>query len=623
MDEGKKLALIMLGFQNPSTKHNTCVTLDVMSLIQDTEMSFNPGQNKQLLGILLEDIFNKAELCKIGHAMSEGVVALKHQLGVKSINMLDMQIAYEVFTGKSTKASKSDLYELCGLENSTKPFKTGTLDIDTNKEQNSESYKTASSEIGDTEMLRSAFSDRISKTQIDQIPKTHTFLHSINIFFQMFASCENNQVKEMNGLTFKQRLKIVQKATESRIQRHAENITSGQKRDPRVSSTTLSDEVLEQIEANKVGLSKKIVIYEETSSIMDLIPFKFRDKLSSDYSILTEATQNSDNENLSQLRDIVMEVGQRPYAYFGKQKREWICKDEHFRIGINDIELLTNPLIDRFGPNNRAVLDGSLHRISCMRSKTNQIYSLTYRIGRAVMGLSNIIEDILCGPSSKSVIKPSILILGYPGTGKTTVIRDITNALSSQMFNVIVVDTSNEICGDGLVLHFSVGMARRMMVPKIEDQAQILIEAVQNHTPDVVVCDEIGRFSEVKATKTVKERGVRCIGSAHGNLRSLVENPELNGLVGGIDDVTLGDKEATDYMIKNDKKVFSKTVKQRVGSPLFDVIIELDPGTLNEWTIVKDVGSAVDKILVGEKYPAEIRRRNPETDFFTREEITC
>ena len=262
--------------------------------------------------------------------------------------------------------------------------------------------------------------------------------------------------------------------------------------------------------------SRVDLFHPDIGSILDLIPLEFRDELSSEASFLAGGLEH--NPKYSQLRDIIMEVGQRPYAYFGKQKREWICKDERFRISIKDMELLTKPILNRFGPNNRAVLDGSLHRISCMRSKTDQIYSLTYRIGRAVLGQSNMIEDILSKPSmnsSSSMQHPSVLIMGFPGTGKTTVIRDITNYLSNQMFNVIVVDTSNEICGDGLILHFSVGMARRMMVPKLDEQANVLIEAVQNHTPDVIVCDEIGRFPEVKATKTVKERGARCIGSCH------------------------------------------------------------------------------------------------------------
>ena len=369
-------------------------------------------------------------------------------------------------------------------------------------------------------------------------------------------------------------------------------------------------------------LSNKLEIFDDINSILELIPLSFRDKITTESSELMSNTIPS--RELQNLCDIVMEVGQRPYAYFGAQRREWICQDENLRITLDDMKKLTEPLLHKFAPNNRAVLDGSLHRISCIRSKTNQIYSLTYRIGRAVLSHSNLIEDILCASSEKTSSQYSVLVMGRPGSGKTTVIRDVANKLSNQMLNVIVVDTSNEVCGDGLLPHFSVGMARRMMVPSLDQQASVLIEAVQNHTPDVIICDEIGRTSEVKAMKTVKERGVQCVSSAHGNLRSLVDNVELNGLVGVVEEVTLGDEAAREYQRDNNKTVFSKLVRQRVGPPVFDVVIELTPGKFNEWVIVKNVGSAVDNILKGKTYPAEIRTRDPENpDRFSTDNIIC
>ena len=200
-----------------------------------------------------------------------------------------------------------------------------------------------------------------------------------------------------------------------------------------------------------------------------------------------------------------MEYGKRPYAYFSSGgKREWLSHKKDLKLSMEDIKSMIHPLEEKFGPDNRAGIDGSLHRISCMRDKTREIYSLTYRVGRAVIGNTQLIQDIL-GLDKNNLDVKSILILGPPGSGKTTIIRDIARILSEEMKNVIVVDTSNEICGDGLIPHFSVGMARRMMVPSLEQQASILIEAVQNHTPDVIICDEIGRQEEVVASRTVKE----------------------------------------------------------------------------------------------------------------------
>ena len=262
----------------------------------------------------------------------------------------------------------------------------------------------------------------------------------------------------------------------------------------------------------------KYEIHDNVGPLLDLIPMRLVDRLPNNKFDGWE--NNIKQSEMETLRDIILEYGERPYAYFGPGRREWLCHDASFQIGTEDIKSLTRPLEDKFGPDNRAGIDGSLHRISCMRSKTKAIYSLTYRVGRAVIGNSNLIQDIL-GADKQNLETHSILILGPPGSGKTSIIRDIARILSDAMKNVVVVDTSNEICGDGLKRHFSVGMARRMMVPTLDDQASILIEAVQNHTPDVIICDEIGRKEEVVSAQTVKERGVRCIASAHGSLRSL------------------------------------------------------------------------------------------------------
>ena len=590
--DDKDLSRIVLGFPDEKSGEVICVVLDVSCLLRDK--TFNPKQNKELLSMTLEKVFSKDNLCKIGYSMPNGITALKNQLGIKTKNIIDMQIAYEVFTGDSRKASLSDIFTVCGID--------------------SPDTKNDGIHRWDHELDISTFlAQDYSICQMF----TSIFCHCINTFFEQFQKSQNLNISELDGLNFKQRLQIVQKATEARVS----NLDINGPIQSNDTQLKFSKEVSDQIATKKIGTAK-IQIYDDLDSVLNLIPFHYRDKLSPNSSLSQFSTEN-DDDNLARLRDIVMEVGRRPYGFYGKLDRDWICHDENFRLSLFDIETLSQPLLERFGPNNRAVLDGSLHRISCMRSKSGQIYSLTYRIGRAIVGQCNMIEDILYDVTKSVACKASILIMGFPGTGKTTIIRDIVNKLSSQMFNVIVVDTSNEICGDGLILHHSVGMARRMMVPYLDKQAQVLIEAVQNHTPDAIVCDEIGRLSEVLATKTVKERGVRCIGSAHGNLRSLVENSELNGLIGGVQEVTLGDEQARAYQTKYDKTEFSKLVKQRAGKPLFDVIVELNPNDFNEWTVVKDVGSAVDDILVGNKYSAEIRRREGNTEYYTKETVRC
>mmetsp|Transcript_91774 Transcript_91774/g.259115 ORF Transcript_91774/g.259115 Transcript_91774/m.259115 type:complete len:200 (-) Transcript_91774:385-984(-) len=182
-------------------------------------------------------------------------------------------------------------------------------------------------------------------------------------------------------------------------------------------------------------------------------------------------------------------------------------------------------------------------------------------------------------------------------------------------YSVVIVDTSKEICGDCLVLHRSVGMSRRMVVADINKQAGVLIEAVQNHTPDVIVVDEIGRHEEVDAARTVKARGVRLFGSAHGNLPGLVRNSMLNGLVGGVETVHIGDAEARRQQQHQQQRSGgpSKVRSQRAGAPVFDAILELQPGRFDEWRVVTDVARAVDSILAGRPYLCQRRARDPAT----------
>ena len=333
----------------------------------------------------------------------------------------------------------------------------------------------------------------------------------------------------------------------------------------------------------------KLTVDTETDQLFALLPPQVEQKLS--------------GLPLYCLRDIIFDLGQPARASF-MQSGGNLIQNLSDELGGNvmqsDLDSILERLEGKFGPDNRAGLDGCLHRISAMRNLQDQIYGLTFRVGRSIRGNAEMMRDLLLGADA-----PSILVMGVPGTGKTTIIREACRMISASNFNVCVVDTSNEICGDGDVPHPSVGLARRMMVPSLAVQGKVMVECLQNHTPDVIVIDEIGRSQEVEAARTVKQRGVRLLASAHGDLRTLVKNVQIRGLVGGVETVTLGDEAA--------KKMnhSSKLCAQRAGEPCFDVVIELTRGELNSWRVVTNVGKAVDAILAGEKYKAQTRSRDP------------
>ncbi|MEP7356746.1 MAG: R3H domain-containing nucleic acid-binding protein, partial [Anaerolineales bacterium] len=252
--------------------------------------------------------------------------------------------------------------------------------------------------------------------------------------------------------------------------------------------------------------------------------------------------------------------------------------------------------IGDFDADNRAGIERTLHRISGIRNRRGAVVGLTCRVGRAVYGTSEIIEDII--QSGKS-----ILLLGRPGVGKTTLLREAARILAEKK-RVVVVDTSNEIGGDGDVPHPAVGRARRMQVAQPSLQHEVMIEAVENHNPEVIVIDEIGREAEAEAARTIAERGVQLIGTAHGNsLENILLNPTLADLVGGIESVTLSDEEAR-------RRGTQKTVLERRSPPTFDVLIEIqERENLN---VHNDVGVAVDSFLRGRAVPPERRYRAPD-----------
>jgi len=252
--------------------------------------------------------------------------------------------------------------------------------------------------------------------------------------------------------------------------------------------------------------------------------------------------------------------------------------------------------VSAFGKDNRAGIERTLHRISAIRNRQGKIIGLTCRVGRAVYGTINIIRDII--ESGKS-----ILLLGRPGVGKTTMLREIARVLSDEFLKrVIVVDTSNEIAGDGDIPHPGIGSARRMQVPVPELQHAVMIEAVENHMPEVIVVDEIGVEAEAYAARTIAERGVQLVATAHGNsLENLLVNPTLSDLIGGIQAVTLSDEEAK-------RRKTQKTVLERKSPPTFDVVIEIrEVGNL---VIHKNVADVIDLMLRGMSPQPEIRVRD-------------
>src|SRR5690606_36448241 len=259
-------------------------------------------------------------------------------------------------------------------------------------------------------------------------------------------------------------------------------------------------------------------------------------------------------------------------------------------IDKDDLDYVVGRLRE-FDEDNRAGIERSLHRISAIRNRRGDVVGLTLRVGRAVYGTIDIIQDLIQDGKS-------LLILGRPGVGKATLLREAARILAEKN-RVVIVDTSNEIGGDGDVPHSAVGRARRMQVATPSMQHEVMIEAVENHNPQVIVIDEIGRELEAKAARTIAERGVQLIGTAHGNsLENLLLNPTLSDLVGGIESVTLSDEEAR-------RRGTQKTVLERRSPPTFDVLVEIQ--SRSQFAVHRDVATAVDALLRG--YPMEPEQR--------------
>ncbi len=304
--------------------------------------------------------------------------------------------------------------------------------------------------------------------------------------------------------------------------------------------------------------------------------------------IQQSAQEHPQRDNLV---EIVLDLGRRPEARF-PHRAEYLSETavtrEHLNYCIHRV--------GEFGGDNRAGIEQTLHRISAIRNRTGDIIGLTCRVGRAVYGTIHIIRDLVESGQS-------ILMLGRPGVGKTTALREIARVLADD-FNkrVVIIDTSNEIAGDGDVPHPAIGRARRMQVARPELQHQVMIEAVENHMPEVIVIDEIGTELEASAARTIAERGVQLVGTAHGNeIENLIKNPTLSDLVGGIQSVTLGDEEAR-------RRRTQKTVLERKAPPTFDIAVEMLER--QRWVVHRSVADTVDSLLRGHQPNPEVRTVN-------------
>jgi stage III sporulation protein SpoIIIAA len=317
------------------------------------------------------------------------------------------------------------------------------------------------------------------------------------------------------------------------------------------------------------------VITDDLEALVDVLPPHIRQPL-------------RQQKDISELLEVVLDLGRPPEARFPRREVVLELKE----VEEEDIDYVASR-VSSFGDDNRAGIERTLHRISAIRNRKGRIIGLTCRVGRAVFGTIRVIQDLI--QTGKSV-----LLLGRPGVGKTTMLREVARVLADDLGKrVIIVDTSNEIAGDGNIPHPAIGHARRMQVKTPTMQHAVMIEAVENHMPEVIVIDEIGTELEAQAARTIAERGVQLVGTAHGNtLENLMLNPTLSDLIGGIQSVTLGDEEAK-------RRGTQKSILERVSPPTFDIVVEIQDR--DKVAIHPDVSQAVDALLRGQLVATEVR----------------
>ena len=318
-----------------------------------------------------------------------------------------------------------------------------------------------------------------------------------------------------------------------------------------------------------------MTITDDLQKLLDILPQDLRQILE------THPQRDS-------LVEVVLDLGRRPEARF-PHLAEYLSETPVTQEQIDDCI----QRVGTFGGDNRAGIEQTLHRISAIRNRTGKIIGLTCRVGRAIFGTIGMIRDLV--ETGKS-----ILMLGRPGVGKTTALREIARVLADELNKrVVIIDTSNEIAGDGDVAHPAIGRARRMQVAHPELQHQVMIEAVENHMPEVIVIDEIGTELEAMAARTIAERGVQLVGTAHGNqIENLIKNPTLSDLVGGIQAVTLGDDEAR-------RRGSQKTVLERKAPPTFEIAVEMSER--QRWVVHESVADMVDSLLRGRQPSPQVR----------------
>jgi len=317
------------------------------------------------------------------------------------------------------------------------------------------------------------------------------------------------------------------------------------------------------------------VVSNELDALLDILPPHIREPL-------------YEQSGRDELLEVILDLGRLPEARFPRQELILNSKE----VDPSDIDYVVSR-VGEFTGDNRAGIERTLHRISAVRNRNGRIIGLTCRVGRAVFGTVKMIQDLV--ESGKNV-----LLLGRPGVGKTTMLREVARVLADDLKKrVVVIDTSNEIAGDGDIPHPAIGHARRMQVATPAMQHAVMIEAVENHMPEVIIIDEIGTELEAQAARTIAERGVQLIGTAHGNtLENLILNPTLSDLIGGIQTVTLGDEEAR-------RRHTQKSILERKAPPTFDVVVEIMD--YYKVTVHANVIDAVDATLHQHPVQAELR----------------